>query len=248
MNFFKHWWKPLLLLVIILFFLGIGAYCIAHIPDRYGPVHTLTTDLNSITIKTNLTRHVREVNVPFFHMTFNVPLGVSTGLELHSSIHDENRAQTTIRLYKNDTKYSKDPNGWDVANNTIIFSFDFPYGNDITFGPDEFLSYFPESPSHTLLTNKLSFRDSILQPNAVNFYTYFDREHLRFQNKPSIFFKGKVRMDVVEESGKHSTIGIVFGCYDQSSPNTTLCQETFQMFLDSLRLHQGTLQPVSINN
>jgi hypothetical protein len=91
----------------------------------------------SILIRTDDASGLRQVVVPEFRMTFDVPEELRTGQELSSSIQDSGNARTVIRLYRKDTKYSKDSNGYDVADNTIIFSFDNLYGLDPIYGNDE---------------------------------------------------------------------------------------------------------------
>lgn len=208
--------------------------------DLYGKESGITSDPYSIHIRTNITKNVRQVIVPVLNITFDVPTELSTGQELHSSIQDSNRAATQIHLYRNDTKYTKDSNGYDVADNTIVFSFDFNYGDDITFGPDEYVNYYTEGPGNKILTDNLSFDNSILQKRAVNFYNYLDNEHLRSNNQHTLFYKGKLRMDLLTADHTDPTIGLVFGCYDQASKD--LCQRTFQLFISSIKLHSGKLK------
>lgn len=185
----------------------------------------------------------RQAIVPTYHITFSVPPELATGQELHSSIHDENNADTVIRLYRKDTKYTKDSNGYDTADNTIIFSFNFPYGTDpmlstgqYVVGPSRY-----SDPNKTL-ANKLDFVGSMLQSRAISFNKFYDTDHMRYKNKYTDTFKGIVRMDLLTLDHTNPTIGLLYTCYDQSTKGAEFCEKTFQLFVSSLRLEEGELK------
>lgn len=181
----------------------------------------------------------REISIPAFHVTFRVPNLLQTGHELHSSIEDDNNAQSVVRLYRKDTKYSKDENGYDVADNTIIFSFDNPYGIDPIYGTGQFVAPF-YAPSQSLI-NSLSFQNSILQKRAVNFFYFMDTQHKRFNNVYTNTFMGKIRMDLLTSDHIDPTIGLIYSCYDQSKNGIDLCKTTFQQFISSVKFQGSTL-------
>lgn len=189
----------------------------------------------SIHLTTDLSIPARHIIVPDLQLSFNSPIQLRTGQELHSSIHDENNAQSVIRLYRDNTKYTKDRNGYDVADNTIIFSFDFRYGIDPIEGTGQEILNQPKD-----LNDTISFTNSILASGSAAFSKFYDTQHIRYNNETTDTYKAVVRMDVVTEEGRHFTIGAVYICYDQVDKN--LCKQTFQMFVSSLKFEKATLE------
>ncbi len=250
--------KAVFLWLSILFLMGIavGGYFVYQMQQHSFPVAKVATKKTfgyapsskapgesyivdsptGIHLTTDLSIPARHIIVPDFKTTFNVPIELRTGQELHSSIHDEANAGSVIRMYRDNTKYTKDRNGYDTADNTIIFSFDFPYGTDPIDSTGQELNNFKNT--NTSILNSISFKDSPLSSESAAFLKYFDTLHLRYDNKNTDTYKGYIQMDVATKEGRHVTFGIIYTCYDQVYKD--LCSQTFQMFVSSLQFDGGS--------
>lgn len=262
-NTFKKKWSKRKILswlsaLSICVFALVGSYVIYHnyqqqqtptkqsakITSKYGASNapgssSISKYPDSIRLTTDFSIPARNIFVPNLKITFSTPGELRTGQELRSSIADEANWASVVRLYRDNTKYTKDTNGYDTPDNAVIFSFDYPYGNDPIDGIQQEISHKGKDPEDTSLIDILSFKDSILASPSAVFYKYFDRQHYRYGGKETDTYKAIVRMDVVTDQGKHSVVGVVYTCYDQV--NKKLCEQTFQMFVSSLKIDQATL-------
>lgn len=249
----KNFKKKIFFLILLLSLLAIGIIGGYLIDQKYNNLQikintaknnfqskmpgksSITKSPDSIHLATDSSIPARIITVPNLKISFNAPIALRTGQELRSSIHDENNAQSIVRLYRENTKYTKDRNGYDVADNTIIFSFDYPYGTDPIFG-----KYQEISQTANTQIDKISFMDSLLASESARFYKYFDTQHQRYSAKYTDTYKAVIRMDIVTDKGKQNTVGLVYSCYDQVDKN--LCEKTFQMFVSSVKIEQATFK------